>query len=181
MAVAVLSDQNVSVSPSPAYPIEGGVWPFALMAGNNTVFADSLSELVGFVIPDYADIPLTEEGAVDAFFARVDAGAAFVAIAQGTMLAALNDEGVFVPENESEDVLTALLGARGTGLIDGLDFDGVWEHAIPLLLLSTDYAPFSDVAPITGNVQYFDPSDERVFVDSLAQLGLVELFVNADI
>jgi hypothetical protein len=178
MAVAILSDQSSNPSPSPQHPTTGASWPFALLVGDDTVFADSLGELVGFVIPEYGDIPLTDDGAEQALFARVDAGARLVALAQGSILAALAESGEFVPESLSESVLTALFEERGTG---ASEWDGVWDYEVPLLLLSTDFAPFTGQAPVTGNVQYFDPSDERAFLASLESLGWAQMFVNAEL
>lgn len=180
MAFAVESDQSTTVTPSPAHP-ENVSWPFALMVGDDTVYADTLTELVGFVIPDYADLPLTAEGDDDAFLARVDAAVSAVALAQATVILAMEEAGDFNPETASEDVLTALLTARGTALVDGAEWDGVWSEAVPLLLVSTDYAPFTALTPITGNVQYFDPSDERTFLASMEDLGWARLYVNADV
>ena len=149
------------------------------MIGEDTVYADTLTELVGFVIPEYGDLPLTVDGDADALLARVDAAVNAVALAQATVMLAMEEAGEFNPEAASEDVLTALLTARGTALVSGAEWGGDWAEDVPLLLLATDYAPFTDLVPITGNVQYFDPSDERTFLASLEDLGWARLYVNA--
>lgn len=115
-----------------------------------------------------------------AFLARVDSASVIAAQFQAVVLAEMTAAGEFDPETSTESVLTALLTPRGTGLVDGAEFGGVWDNAVPLLLLTTDYVPFTANTVITGNVEFFDPSTERMYLQSLQKFGFVELFVNAD-
>ena len=178
LATAVETDQNTTITPSPVRE-DGSSWPFALLIGEETVYADTLTELVAHIIPGYADFAGDEDGHVLAFLARVDLAAGVASQAQAVVLAEATKSGEFIAEEESEDVLTILLSQRGSSLIDGSPFGNRWDHPVPLVLVSTDFAPFSEHELIDGNVQYFNPGDERVFLESLQAFGFVGLFVNA--
>jgi hypothetical protein len=180
LATAVETDQSRVVSTTPERE-DGASWPFALLLNDETIWADTLTELVGRLIDGYDEYADDEGGDQLAFLTRVDHAAGIVAQSQAVILAGLTESGDFVPEDATETVLTALLTPRGTGLVTGEDFGGDWDHPIPLVLLTTDYKPFYDHDMITGNVQYLDPRDERTYLESLQKFGYVELFVNADI
>jgi hypothetical protein len=180
MPIAIAPNQDETLTPPPLRA-DDSPWPFALLALHDTIYGDSLTDLVGYLIPDYEALPASQEGDEDAFLARVDYAAAYIGSAQSVILATATTDGDFAPELASEATLTALLSPRGTGLIDGSEFNFTWTETVPLLLLTTDFAPFTSVPLIDGNVAYFDPSDERVFLDSLSGMGAVELFVNAQV
>ena len=180
MATAIETDQTQNLTPSPTRP-DGSSWPFALLVGDDTIYADSRTELVGKLIPGYSDYATGDEGDALAFLARVDMAAGIAAEAQATVLASMTESDEFAPERESEAVLTALLSPRGTGLVTGEEFDSRWDHPVPLVLLSTDYIPVTSHPRIEGNVQYIDPTNETTLLASLEQFGFVQLFVNADI
>ncbi|QNE48685.1 hypothetical protein F1C58_16640 (plasmid) [Glaciihabitans sp. INWT7] len=180
MATAVETNQTTTITPSPIRE-DGASWPYALLVADETIYADSLTELVAHVIEGYDAFADDEEGDVLAFLTRVDSASSIAAQSQAVVLAEMTESGEFDPETSTETILTALLTPRGTGLVDGSDFGGNWDNPVPLLLLTTDYAPFTAYTLITGNVEYFDPSNERTYLESLQKFGFVELFVNADI
>lgn len=41
---------------------DGSPWPMALVRGDQTIFAETATELVGHLIEGYADLPDTEDG-----------------------------------------------------------------------------------------------------------------------
>jgi hypothetical protein len=172
--MAYLTEAGTHVPPTRR---NGELWPFALLTGDDTVYTDTLTDLVSYFIPGYADIPHDSRGQQEAFVARVDYGAGVATHTQALVLASAVTSGEFNPATASEDALTALLQTRGTALFTPKLFDGVWSYDVPLVLLSTDFAPFTSVQIFDGNVMVFDPSDERTFIDSLCVLGLAELFV----
>ena len=51
--------------------------------------------------------------------------------------------------------------------------DEQWRWDVLLVLIATDYAPFTDVARPAGNVVYLDPSTETAHLISLHEAGLV--------
>ena len=78
------------------------------------------------------------------------------------------------PRTCTEDELSALFAPHCEGPAVQA---GVWDDAVPLTLVATDYAPFTDVGAPTGNVRVIDPSDERTFCESLDALGLVHVLI----
>jgi len=75
-----------------------------------------------------------------------------VTVLQESHLAAATNNGDFDPGAASEDTLTTMLGGKTVG------FTGVeWpDQAVPLYLITTDYAPFTDLPRPAGNVVYLD-------------------------
>ena len=76
------------------------------------------------------------------------------------------ESGEEVPEPER----AAIVDARQTPP-DG----GRWEGAVPLFLLSTDYRPYTDRVPPTGNVVMVDARDEDELLDLLRAHGGLEV------
>ncbi len=164
-------------------------WPFLLLhAGDATrrpqdislTFADTATELVGVLIPGYDAIPHRSgaEGAGrgtpsdadhdEALWLRYSQAVATAALIQQHILAAAVTNGDFDPAAAPEDALTALLG-------DKTDVFTVeqWRWNVLLVLIVTDYAPFTDVPRPTGRVAYLDPSTETTYLTSLHEAGLV--------
>ena len=56
-----------------------------------------------------------------------------------------------------------------------------WELTIPLILIATDYEPYTDRVRPVGNVQFVDPANERSFLGSLSDIGAVSLFVREEV
>ena len=52
---------------------------------------------------------------------------------------------------------------------------GEWAEDVPLVLVRTDFAPFTDRVSPTGGVLWIDPSTEREFVESCDRAGFVQL------
>ena len=54
-----------------------------------------------------------------------------------------------------------------------------WTSNTPMLLLATNYAPYTEVIPPEGDaIVWLNPHDERTFLMSLHRLGIGELWVN---
>ncbi|WP_375000094.1 hypothetical protein [Aeromicrobium sp. CTD01-1L150] len=150
-------------------------WPFALVAGDDPdsatiLLSDSVTELVAQVIPGYPD----------------DHDSALVARYQ-TAVATANDlQRAFVSESVrsdkldltdlDEDTLNLLLGNRAIPV--DAETHLRWDGEPPLVLIATDYAPFTARTPIAGNVLWLDPSDEATFMRTLANVGVLEFFVH---
>jgi hypothetical protein len=95
---------------------------------------------------------------------------------QSSLYAAAVAAGVLVPTAASEDVLAALLSDRAEPLVDVR----TWEEAVPLVLIVTDYAPYTTIPAPQGHVVWIDPSEEGRYVASLAALGGLDQFTTAD-
>lgn len=95
-------------------------------------------------------------------------------------MAEATNEDRFDPSTSSEDVLTALFNERE------IPFEGVtgpdgsvsvnWEHEVPLVLIDTDYAPFTERPTPTGSVVLLRPSSELEYLRSLSDAGMIQLF-----
>ncbi len=162
-----------------APPHEGGdPWPFVLLHDDaKTTYADTATELVGVLIPGYDTIPAETGGdtpASDAdhdkaLWMRYGQAVNTATVLQESHLAAAVTNGDFDPVAASEDTLTTMLGGKTT-VFTGAEWA---EQAVPLYLIATDYAPFTDVARPAGNVVYLDPSTETAHLISLHEAGLV--------
>lgn len=82
-----------------------------------------------------------------------------------------------------EDVLTALFQGRDQPFA-GVWRDGAmsfeWTEDVPLVVIATDYAPFTSRPAPTGRVLTLDPSSEMSYCLSLAALGLLEFYTKAE-
>lgn len=158
---------------------DGGRWPFLLISNAGFVYADSLIDLVGHVIPGYEDVEDSYEGDVQAFILRVEAAAQIATIVQALAVRGADEdpESGFTVADASEDVLTALFSPRGVAV---LPFTGVWEEEVPLVLVSADYRPYTSTELPSGNVAFIDPTDDRLFLESLEGVGFIEVRMDAD-
>jgi len=100
---------------------------------------------------------------------RYDQAVQTVTVLQESHLAAATNNGDFDPALASEDTLTTMLGGK-TVVFTGEQWP---EQSVPLYLIATDYAPFTDVPRPAGNVVYLDPSMETAYLISLHEMGLV--------
>ena len=162
-----------------APPHEGDdPWPFVLMHDDEDItYADTATELVGVLIPDYDAIPANSDGDTPcsdadhdtALWMRYGQAVHTVTVLQESALAAATNNGDFDPALAGEDTLTTMLGGK-TVVFTGEQWP---EQAVPLYLIATDYAPFTDVPRPAGNVVYLDPSMETAYLISLHEMGLV--------
>jgi len=162
-----------------APPHEGDdPWPFVLVHDDEDItYADSATELVGVLIPDYDAIPANSDGETPcsdadhdtALWMRYGQAVHTVTVLQESALAAATNNGDFDPALAGEDTLTTMLGGK-TVVFTGEQWP---EQAVPLYLIATDYAPFTDVPRPAGNVVYLDPSTETAYLISLHEMGLV--------
>lgn len=153
---------------------DGSKWPFAMAKGAKIVFADCAKDLLSHVIhSDYGDYDETIAGNTKALIARWQSAVATAGDIQSLLCADKAVEGKFDPAAETEDVLTALFGDKS---IPVEEFD-TWTHPdVPLVVIATDYAPFTDRTPPTGNLIWLDPSDEVAYLHSLANAGVIDLY-----
>lgn len=129
-------------------------------------FAETRTELVGRLLPGYED--LSDD---DAFLARHEAALVMASTLQEVIAAGKVNSGEWDHQAAGEDVLTALLTPR----VEGPAFAGEWTEPVALVQVTTQFAPFTALEPITGNVIWIDPVDEKVFLESLAAAGAFEL------
>jgi hypothetical protein len=80
------------------------------------------------------------------------------------------------PEAETEDTLIALSMDKW----EMFDEIAEWNHKVPLVLVATGYAPYNSTPRPTGNVLWLDPFTETTYLETLAEIGLIELMVRED-
>lgn len=155
---------------------DGSPYPYALIQGSVTIYCDGPGDVIAHLIEGYGDIPETPEGDDQALIARVQQAIHIATFIQAAKAHDKYTEGLFDPENESEEVTTALFADRTIPvLVDE------WNHEVPLVLITTDYAPYVNAnTPPKGNVWWVDPSDEALFVHSLNALGVIQVYVHED-
>lgn len=167
MAVTQTISSGQSVSQFPANP-SGSLYRFALVRGETTTFSDSVSDLVGAIIPGYG----AGTGDEEALIARWQCAAATATQVQQLIAAGAGLD----PAAEDEPTLTAIFADRAGPLPAGSLTGGAWGHEVPLVLLATDYEPFTSVPAPRGNVLFIDSSTERAFLRTLAALGACEFY-----
>lgn len=150
---------------------------FALGVSGDVIQSDNLTELVSAVVPEYPD------DVVGQLCARSDYAVAAASSAQARICARFSETDPEVFEALSEAELTALFADRRNPLfLPYLDLSEEWSSIVPLVLVRTDYAPFTSWPAPTGNVMMIDPYTERTLLVSMSGVRELDvtLFVNED-
>lgn len=51
-----------------------------------------------------------------------------------------------------------------------------WDEIVPLILLTVDFAPHTDLAPMLGNVWWLDPVTDETYLASLSEASLIRMW-----
>lgn len=144
-----------------------------LAPGMPSIFADTLTEIVAEIIPDYTNSPgEMEPDTEEALIARLEMLERAAQLAQAVAAADVTASG----RKFTEDQLTAMLSDKSNAAIDLVE---PWEDAdVPLLLVTTNYAPFTPFArPEGSKIVWLDPTTELAFLKSLASVYGGELMI----
>ena len=161
---------------------DGGNWLYAVFDSSGTVtLADSATELVSIAIPGYVNLPDSEAGHDEALGMRYDFLVELARRTQQSIVDQAVKSGDLDLTGLSDDATTALFSDR-TRPFEGLPgADGQWTHhwdlAAPLVLIATDYQPYTHRPTPNGRIVWLDPSTEPSFLRSLDTLGIIELRV----
>lgn len=155
---------------------DGTQYQFAMLLPDETVLADTRTELVGSLIDAYEDIPEGADGDEEALVARHEFACLIAHLQQQHVLGEAALEGRFDPSVESEDTLTAFLSPRTEPIRDVKE----WKHELPLVLVALHYAPYTQENAPTGNVKFIDPYTETTLLDTLGGLGVLEVLAHED-
>jgi hypothetical protein len=150
---------------------DGTSFQFAALLEGTLIMGDSRSDIVAGLIDGYGDIPHTEDGHKEALVARYEFAVAAANMHQQIIAAEKLNSNEFDHTLEDEETLTSIFSSRRERLPE----IARWEHNVPLVLVGTDYAPYTSLVRPEGNVQWIEPYDEKLLLDSLATLGLLEL------
>ena len=187
MLISLGPNEPVSLPPHPDGP---GGWAYAVVDDEGqVVFADNAGELVALVILGYGDIPGNDEGHDEALAVRYEALVEMADRSQRYLVDQAAESGLFDPLEADEETLTALFAPRTrpweghaaaplTGTSPTASRPGrnlVWRDRVPLVLIATDYEPYTDRPKPTGRALFLDPSTEISFLRSLDALGLIKL------
>ena len=153
---------------------DGTPLPFCMTREGRVVLADSRTELVEDLIEGYADLPDTDAGNDEALYMRYTSVTDIADQIQQIIAAQAVNDGTFDHTVESEDNLTVIFTPRKEK-ITGFS---PWTHVVPLILISTDYAPFTSEPLPEGNIKFLNPFTETTYLDSLSELGVIDLHLN---
>lgn len=190
MSVEVIRNSRQGDEEAPLSPLheDGTRYPYAMRfdGGKYLGYADSPAELLGLLIDGYEDLePQAQQ------VARIRLAVRVQVVTQGLINANTEPE---VWEALSEAERAVLNGPRfeqphGWGGDDPMG--DVWESAeVPLVLVETGYAPYTDIEkPISGvadvlnppNMIWLRPVEEWEFLESLANTGHIDLFEATDL
>jgi len=172
-----------------------GTWQYAAVAlSGTTYFADSVTEIIEATLPGYSDfkfvddagnVELLDKGNDVALVMRYDDLIGYATGLQEHIVQTAIERGDFDPAAVSEDVLTALFAERivpfeGVPLTDDVNDPRVnleWDLDVPLVLMTSDYEPFTERPTPTGTIIWLDPTTELTYLRSLDRLGVMKLLV----
>jgi hypothetical protein len=160
---------STSTALSPTDPEAG---PFTLRIGERTVRTDRNDELLAAVIgPEY----LEESDPEVLFLMRLEQAIVIATAMQESIVAAAVQRRD-LHETTEEDVWTALLAERET-----VDPGVRWEHQVPLVLVTSLFAPYAEQDLPIGNIAWVDPTDDVTMLESLQGVGVIELLEHGDV
>ena len=151
---------------------DGSTWPLLLVRGDRVTGADTAGELLAVLIPGYDGIADHDAGHDEALWRRYESAVATADELQETLLATAAVHGDFDAARADEATLTALLADKTS------PYTGpVWRQRVPLVLIDTDYEPFTVRPRPDGRVVYLRPAQEHDYLASLAEAGLIQYLV----
>lgn len=137
----------------------------------STVYADTAAEVLAEMLPGYEGLDDAEQRELRVRHARLVAE--FI---QRLNVQRAVEAGEFDANDPLQAPLAAILDAdKGMSLTlelpDAPGEPADWLPVVPLVLLTTGYAPYTQYPPIGGNVVWVDPTTEDGYLDSLAATG----------
>lgn len=189
MSVVVLPNSRAAEAPvTPPVHEDGTRFPFQMhyRGEEEIAFADSPAELLGVLISGYEEMdPAEQQRARIRFAIHVQV----VTQAQINAEAQAGDDWDALSEVE-QAVLSGPRFEQPAGWGGDDPMGDVWEAKVPLVLLDTGYAPYTDTdRPISGiadvanppNMIWLRPVDEWEFLLSLAGAGYIRIFEATDL
>lgn len=152
--------------------LEEGDGRFCLRVGERTVRADRNDELLAAVI----GLEYVEESDPEVLFLMRLEQAIVIATAVQESIVATAVQRHDLDETTDEEAWSALLAERET-----VDPGVRWEHQVPLVLVTSLFAPHSERDQPIGNIAWVDPTDDVTMLESLQGLGVLELLEHGDL
>lgn len=157
---------------APVHP-EGREWAHVMVLHDgSTVYADSAAEVLAELLPGYELLDADAQLAM-----RVRHGEQAAGFVQKLYLEQAGQSGSFDPTDPANAALREILRAdKGVSLSLSLpeapDEAADWLPTVPLVLVTTRYAPHQPYPPIGGNVVWIDPTTEADYLLSLRSSGV---------
>lgn len=172
MIVTITPDQDMEAG-LPAHAEEDEDWVYAIVTATGTThLSDSASELIGIGLDGYPVTVETDDDATAALEMRYDDLLGYAAHFQRFLVAAAQENDVVNLVEVDDETLTTMLQERS------IPFSGPsWTFPVPLVLLVTDYTPYTTIPAPQGNLVWLDPSTELTYLQSLDRVGAVKLFI----
>lgn len=145
----------------------------------STVYADTAAEVLAEMVPGYERLD-----AADQREARVRHARQVAAFAQRLQIDKAVEAGLLDQSDPQQAALAQIL-TTDKALSLSLEFPGApgepadWLPVVPLLLLTTSYAPHANYPPIGGNVVWIDPATEEGYLASLRRTGIFSYWTAA--
>lgn len=141
-------------------------WRYGALAPDGSVtLAETATEMVSDFIEGYAS--LDNDTALER---RYDLLVWLGNATQQHYVHMAEEAGTLAEGNMDEDTLTALFSDRSRPREDG-----DWFQEVPLILLATDYSPYTERRRPNGKIVWLDPVTEVTFLRSLDKLGVIRL------
>lgn len=184
---------RVTVRPGEAIPETSG--QYAMLHGEGLVtLAAARTGLLAEIIDGYADLAGTAVQTPEAdplLDARYDFAVEAASLLQAGYLARAEKNGAYdLAAETDEDVYLAYARGRGEpfagfrpapdGGSRGDDVSFEWDREVPLVLIRTDYQPFTETPVPSGRVVFLDPATETTLLDTLHSAGLIALLHRGD-
>jgi len=170
MPATIITDP-ITETRLPARP-DGTPWPLLLVHGSDMTGADTAGELLALLIPGYDRIADDDAGHDEALWRRYESAVATAGELQETLIATASLRSDFDAARAGEAGLTALLADKTVPCEIPQ-----WRHPVPLVLIDTDYEPFTPRPRPEGRVIYLRPAQEHDYLASLAEAGLIQYLV----
>lgn len=163
LAVSTANTAHPKKAPNPLRHPNGDPYRYELIPNSAAAryYADEIGDLIVGILPALDD----EEAMLTA---RKKHAAATAAVTRATLLRAALLAGAKLTDEEKQ----AILGTLAPG--------DIWESPVPLILISTDYAPYTDApAPLSSegdfidpfNILWIRPETNESYVTSLQRIG----------
>ncbi len=195
MIVTVSASEATAENATPPDHPGGRKWQYAAVAlDGTTYYADSVTEIIEATLDGYADLKHVDERGETEFFdqgsdlalvRRYDDLVGYATGLQSEIVRTHIEERGFDPTSVSEEVLTALFAEKivpfeGISVSDDPSnpaVDVTWNLEVPLVLMTSDYLPFTDRMVPEGNIVWLDPTTELTYLRSLDRIGIMKLLV----